>query len=101
MSGSPWSPYWNPKNETLAKDDLRRLQLAKLQRSVSRAWHQSPFHRRLYEQAGVTPDRIETLDDLRRLPFMTREDWMASARRNSRSSVIWSPGHETRRSATT
>lgn len=71
-----WSPYWNAKNETLSRDDLRRLQLAKLQRTVARAWHESPFHRRLYESAGVTPDKIRSLDDLRRLPFMTRESWM-------------------------
>ena len=77
MPETGWSPYWNPKNETLAKDDLRALQLTKLQRSVTRAWRDSPFHRRLYEQAGVTPDDLKRFDDLRRLPFMTREDWMA------------------------
>ena len=49
----------------------------RFQRLVERAWHHSPFHRRLYEKAGVTPDKIKTLDDIRRLPFMTREDWMA------------------------
>jgi phenylacetate-CoA ligase len=71
-----WSPYWNPKNETLAKSELRALQLHKLQKTVARAWRDSPFHRRLYERAGVRPDAIESLDDLRRLPFMTREEWM-------------------------
>jgi phenylacetate-CoA ligase len=73
---STWSPYWNPKNETLARDELRALQLLKLQRTVARAWRDSPFHRRLYERAGVNPDSIASLDDLRRLPFMTREEWM-------------------------
>jgi phenylacetate-CoA ligase len=72
------SPYWNPKTETLPKDQLRALQLARLQRLVARAWHHSPFHRRLYERAGVRPEQIRTLDDIRRLPFMTREDWMAN-----------------------
>lgn len=72
------SAYWNPKTETLPKDQLRALQLHKLQRLVERAFHQSPYHRRLYEKAGVHPDRIRSLDDLRRLPFMTREDWMAN-----------------------
>jgi len=71
-----WSPYWNPKNETLPKDELRALQLLKLQSSVQRAIHQSPFHRRLYEKAGVAPDSIKTFDDIQRLPFMTREEWM-------------------------
>lgn len=72
-----WPPYWNPKNETLSRSDLRQLQLVKLQRTVARAYEQSPFHRRLYDQAKVKPSDIQTLDDIRRLPFMTREDWMA------------------------
>jgi phenylacetate-CoA ligase len=71
-----WPPYWNPKTETLPKDQLRALQTLKLRKLVERAHAQSPFHRRLFERAGVTPDKIRTLDDIRRLPFMTREDWM-------------------------
>jgi phenylacetate-CoA ligase len=72
------SQYWNPKTETLPKEQLRALQLARLQKLVERAWQTSPFHRRLYEKAGATPDKIKSLDDIRRLPFMTREDWMAN-----------------------
>ena len=71
------SPYWNQKTETLPKPALQALQLRRLQRLVGFAWERSAFHRRLYEKAGVTPDRIRSLDDIRRLPFMTREDWMA------------------------
>jgi phenylacetate-CoA ligase len=71
-----WSPYWNPKTETLPKDQLRALQTQRLKALVQRAWQGSPFHRRLYERAGVTPDKIQSLDDIRRLPFMTREDWL-------------------------
>ena len=71
-----YSPYWNPKNETLPRRDLAALQLVKLQRLVAHAWQRSPWHRRLYESAGVTPERIRSLDDLRRLPCMTREDWL-------------------------
>ena len=70
------SPYWNPKTETCSKEDLRALQLAKLRRHVAWAMAKSPFHRRLYEQAGVAAADLKTLDDLRRLPFMTREEWM-------------------------
>ncbi|MCC6671604.1 MAG: AMP-binding protein [Planctomycetes bacterium] len=77
MSRNTWSRYWNPKHETLPKEELRRLQLLKLQRLVARAWQESPYHRRIYERAGVYPDQIRSLDDLRRLPFMTREEWMA------------------------
>ncbi len=71
-----WPDYWNPKTETMPKDELRALQLVKLQRTVARAYAKSPFHRRLYEKAGLNPDQIQTYDDIQRIPFMTREDWM-------------------------
>ena len=76
MVARNWPPYWNPKNETLPADELRRLQLEKLKRTLLWAWNESPFHRRLYEKAGVTSEEVQTLDDLQRLPFMTRQDWM-------------------------
>ncbi|MCB9834351.1 MAG: AMP-binding protein [Planctomycetes bacterium] len=71
------SDYWNPKFETCSKEELRALQLAKLRRHVDWAWNMSPYHRRLYAEVGVEPGDIRSLDDIRRLPFMTREDWMA------------------------
>ncbi|MCA8954035.1 MAG: AMP-binding protein [Planctomycetes bacterium] len=77
VTGATTTAFWNPKTETLPKERLRALQLRRLQHLVRHAYEHSAFHRRLYDQAGVTPDRIETLDDIRRLPFMTREDWMA------------------------
>jgi len=73
-----YSPYWNPKNETMARDDLHALQLYKLRRMVAWAYANSPFHRAHFDAAGLTPEYIQTLDDLRRIPFMTREEWMAS-----------------------
>jgi phenylacetate-CoA ligase len=72
------SPYWNPKNETMPREDLRALQLVKLQRMVAWAYEKSPFHRTRWEAAAFHPDQLKTLDDLRRIPFMTREEWMES-----------------------
>ena len=70
------SPYWNPKTETLPKDQLRALQLIKLKRLCEYAVATSPFHRRLFEAEGFSPDQLKSLDDIRRIPFMTRESWM-------------------------
>ncbi len=70
------SEYWNPKNETLPRDQLQTLQLFKLRRLCEWAWARSGFHRRLWEKGKFHPDQIKTLDDIRRIPFMTREDWM-------------------------
>jgi phenylacetate-CoA ligase len=77
-----YSPYWNPKNETLPREDLQRLQLIKLQRMADFAYQKSAFHRRSFDAAGFHPEQLQTLDDLQRIPFMTREDWMASIAEN-------------------
>ena len=71
-----FSEYWNPKNETLPRAELQALQLLKLRRTCEWAWARSGFHRRLWEKGGFHPDQLKSLDDLRRIPFMTREDWM-------------------------
>jgi phenylacetate-CoA ligase len=70
------SEYWNPKNETLPRAELQALQFLKLRRTCEWAWARSGFHRRLWEKGGFHPDQLKSLDDLRRIPFMTREDWM-------------------------
>jgi phenylacetate-CoA ligase len=72
------SDYWNPKNETLPREQLQELQLAKLQRTARWAYAQSPFHQRRFDAAGFHPDQLKSLDDLRRIPYMTREEWMDS-----------------------
>ena len=69
-------PFWNPKNETMPREDLRRLQLAKLKRHCEWAAARSAFHRRKFDQAGFAPDQLKSFDDLRRIPLMTRAEWM-------------------------
>jgi phenylacetate-coenzyme A ligase PaaK-like adenylate-forming protein len=69
-------PFWNPKTELMPREDLRELQLAKLRRVVAWAKNRSPHYRRTL--AGVDPERIRTWADIDRIPFLTREEWMAS-----------------------
>jgi len=73
-----YSEYWNPKNETMPREQLEQLQLLKLRRMCDWAAAHSPFHQRRFEEAGFQPEQLKTLDDLRRIPFMTREEWMES-----------------------
>jgi phenylacetate-CoA ligase len=70
------SPYWNPGHETMPRESLEALQLRKLQRLVEWAEAQVPYHSKRLHDAGVTGDSITSLDDLRRIPFMTRDEWM-------------------------
>ncbi len=61
-------PYWNPYLETLPRADIETLQLKKFRRIVRWAYDRSRFHRSLYEAAGITPDDIRTVEDVRRVP---------------------------------
>src|SRR5438132_8300980 len=74
----PYSEFWNPKNEKLPRAELRALQLHKLRRMCEWAYATTPFHKRSFDAAGFQPEQLRTLDDLRRIPCMTREEWMAS-----------------------
>jgi len=72
------SPYWNPKTETLPREDLRALQLVKLRYLCEWALARSSFYQRRFAEAGFHPDQLKRWDDLRRIPLLTRADWMAS-----------------------
>ena len=72
------SPYWNPKTETLGRERLEALQLAKLRRHCEWAAARSAWYRRRFASEGFDPGQLRSLDDLRRVPLLTRDDWMAS-----------------------
>jgi hypothetical protein len=52
-------------------EELRQLQLRGLQWTVRHAYHGSAFYRQQWQQAGLTPEDVRSLDDLRRLPPVT------------------------------
>ena len=60
--------------ETMPREDLRALQLQRLQATVERVYHLVPFYRHRLDEARVKPEDIRTLDDLQRLPFTTKQD---------------------------
>jgi phenylacetate-CoA ligase len=70
------SPYWNPRHETMSRDQIEALQVRKLRNLLEWTEAQVPYHSKRLQDSGVTADSIESLDDLRRIPFMTREEWM-------------------------
>ncbi|MDD5476459.1 MAG: phenylacetate--CoA ligase [Syntrophales bacterium] len=65
---------FNEEFETLPREALEALQLKRLQQVVERVYHTVGFYRTSFDEAGVTPDDIRTLDDLKRLPFTTKQD---------------------------
>ncbi|GCE44239.1 Phenylacetate-coenzyme A ligase [Rhodococcus wratislaviensis] len=72
------SQYWNPKTETLPREQLRALQFVKLQNMVAWAEARSPYYRRSFAEAGFSIDQLRTWDDYQRIPFLTRDQWMHS-----------------------
>jgi phenylacetate-CoA ligase len=60
--------------ETASRQDLQALQLDRLKWSVRHAYDHSPVYRRKFDAAGVHPDQIQSLADLARFPFTTKQD---------------------------
>ncbi len=65
---------WNDDFETLPREAIESLQLKRLQQTVQRVYATVPFYREGLRNAGVTPEMIRSLDDLRRLPFTLKQD---------------------------
>lgn len=65
---------WNHKYETMPREALQQVQLERLQAIVNRAYENIAFYKRGFDQAGISPESIRSLDDLVRLPFTTREN---------------------------
>jgi phenylacetate-CoA ligase len=70
------SRYWNQRHETMPRERIAALQARKLRQAVAWAEAANPYHAARLRQAGVTAESVRSLDDLRRIPFFTREDWM-------------------------
>lgn len=58
----------------MSTDAMRALQLERLKKIVRYAYDNVPFYKKKYDEAGVSPDDIVTLDDIRKLPFTVKSD---------------------------
>lgn len=68
-----YSPYFNPEVETMSREQLEQLQLERLKKTVNHCMN-APFYQKRFQELGITPADIKTLDDVRKLPFTTKED---------------------------
>ena len=66
--------YFHEEFETLPRPALEALQLKRLQQTVARVYEKVPFYRETFSKAGIRPEQIRSLDDLRRLPFTVKQD---------------------------
>lgn len=65
---------WNEEYETMPREALEAIQLKRLQNVVERVYATVKPYRKKMDEAGVKPSDIKSLDDLRRLPFTTKDD---------------------------
>lgn len=65
---------WNDEFETLPREVIESLQVKRLRQTLQRVNATVPFYREQFRKAGVTPEQIKSLDDLRRLPFTLKQD---------------------------
>ncbi len=70
----PDSWIWNPSVECMPRDELEKLKLQRLREAVAYAYDRVPYYRRRMKEAGVTPQDIRSLEDLKKLPFTTKQD---------------------------
>ncbi|MCD6411405.1 MAG: phenylacetate--CoA ligase [Thermoplasmata archaeon] len=66
--------YYDPKIETMPLRDLKELQLRRLKQVVRYAYERNRFYHDRFKEHGVKPDDIKSLDDLKKLPFLTKHD---------------------------
>ncbi len=66
--------YWNKPVETMVREDLERLQLTRLQKTVTRVYQNVPVYRERMQEKGVSPEDIKTLADIRLLPYTEKTD---------------------------
>ncbi|MCJ7521416.1 MAG: phenylacetate--CoA ligase, partial [Dehalococcoidia bacterium] len=65
----------DPEHEKMPRKDLEQLQLERLQAKVRVVYEKVPFYRQAFKEKGVTPDDIQTLSDLTKLPFTSKLDF--------------------------
>lgn len=65
---------WNEKAECMSEDDLKELQLQRLQAVVKRAYEKVPYYHKRFTDLKIEPEDIETLEDIEKLPFTSKTD---------------------------
>ena len=66
--------YYQKEIETASREELLALQNERLVKQVQHVWDNVPYYRAKMEEKGVTPADIQSVDDLHKLPFLTKAD---------------------------
>lgn len=66
--------YFQQEIECMPHEKIRELQNERLLKQVRHVWENVPYYRAKMQEKGITPDDIKSLDDLHKLPFLTKDD---------------------------
>lgn len=66
--------YWHEDIECMPYEEMKKLQSEKLVKQVKHVWDNVPYYRAKMEEKGVTPEDIKSIDDLYKLPFLSKAD---------------------------
>ena len=72
--GEGESTVFQPELEAMPREELEKLQLSRLQGVLNRVYEHVPLYRRKFDEAGFDPASVQSLDDLRRVPFTVKDD---------------------------
>ena len=66
--------YFQPEIETMPYEQLRQLQNERFMEQIQHVWNNVPYYRKKMEDKGVSLEDIQSLDDLHKLPFLSKDD---------------------------
>ena len=66
--------YYQPEIECASREQILAWQTERLLKQVRNVWDNVPYYRKKMEAKGVTPEDIKSVDDLHKLPFVTKDD---------------------------
>lgn len=66
--------YWNEEIETMSREDMKKLQDERLVKQVHHVYDNVKYYRDLMDKKGVKPDDIKGVEDLHKLPFLSKAD---------------------------
>ncbi len=66
--------YYQPELECMPREEMIQLQNQRLKQQVRHVWEDVPYYRKKMEARGLTPEDIQSIDDLHKLPFLSKDD---------------------------
>ena len=66
--------FWDKNTECMEREEINEMQIIKLQKTVKYAFDKIPYYHKKYTECEVFPEDIQSLQDIEKLPFTTKDD---------------------------